>query len=166
MEKSSTKKPKTSTCFLNQFITDLTITTDHFYSAFLEKQGFSVPTTEEEHLKVIQQLEALFTVLKKDKIEEIQKFLEEQAFSKEDKILAVLYIIQYGSLGEKIFDLLDAIQLSVNDSLSFKEIKSSIIPEEFKNTEEILAVLSHHLLATKKPKVIEKLMNRGIDLKP
>ncbi|MCZ0932268.1 MAG: hypothetical protein OXJ52_03840 [Oligoflexia bacterium] len=149
--------------FLNQLIKDHTIIIDHFYNVFLERQGAGIPTEPETHFKANQKLEELFSALKKDKPEEIQKFMEEHSFTKADKILAVLHLIYYGSLNEKIFELMEALSLSVNDSLSFKEIKSSMLPEEFKNKEETVVVLSHHLLATKKPKIIERLMEREID---
>ena len=148
--------------FLNHLKTDLSIIMDHFYAVFLEKQGFSKPTTEEMHLKVNQQISELFNALRKDKPEEIQEFIEGQSLTKADKILALFYIIHYGALSEKIFDLMDGLSLSVNDSLTFKDIKSSLIPNEL-NTEDIVLILSHHLLSTKKIKIIEKLMERDLD---
>ena len=151
--------------FLTQLTQGHNIITDHFYNVFLEKQGAGIPTEPDTHFKATQKIEKFFSALKTDKPEEIQKFMEKHSFTKADKILAILHVIYYGYLEEKVFDLMKALRLSINDSLSFKEIKSSMIPEEFKNTNEPVVILSHHLMALRNPKIIKSLMAEEIDFK-
>ena len=135
---------------------------DHFYIVFSENT--SLHKSPENHFKIQQKISHLLEILKNADLKEIQKFIESQKLSKADKILAVLYTLYYGSSEEKTFDLMKALQVSVNDSLSFKEIKSLWVPESLQNTDGIAIVLSHHLLAANNPLITNKLLEQNIDL--
>ena len=151
--------------FLNHLTTDVNLITDHFYIAFSERQGFSIPTEQSKHFKTLHLLSHWFELLKKGGPEEIHKFMEEYSFTKADKIMTVLYLLHFSPPNETIFDLMKTVRLSVNDSLSFKEIKSSLIPEPFKGKDDKAVILSHHLLATRNPKIIENLIKNEIDFR-
>ena len=148
--------------FLFFLLNDLRLTADHFYNSILKKQGSLVSSPEDE-VKAQGLVMELLRVLKEGRQEEIQKFIEAEQLTKADKILVVLYLIYHGSLKEKIFELMSAVDLSVNDRLSFKDINSVLVPEEFKNKDETAVVLSHHLLALKEPQVMKTLMEEEID---
>ena len=63
---------------------------------------------------------------------------------------------------------MSSIQVSVNDSLSFNELSPIFVPKELKNTTKKAIVLSHHLINSKNPKIIKRLLEQDIDfnLKP
>ena len=143
---------------------------DHFYLFFSKKYmpDKTKIKSKEDHLKIMKQVESMFLLFKEGSREEIQKFIKEQSFSKAEKILAVLEIAHKDSLGEEIFDLMSEIQLSVNESLAFKELGSAFVPQELLNTDETALILSHHLLAGRNIKIIKRLLEQNIDfdLKP
>ena len=141
---------------------------DNFYRFFSNKEKSADKTSPEKHFKIMEQIDRMYKLFKQGSREEIQKFIKDQGFSKVEKILAVLDIVYHGSLEAEIFDLMRAIQISVNDKLSFNELSPEFVPEELRNSKETAIILSHHLLASKKPKIITKLIEQDIDfnLKP
>ena len=149
--------------FLTLFKTQPSIIIDHFYSLFF-KETQEGSNSQENTLKIFQQITSLLEPFKKGQFQEVQQIIDENpSFTKADKIMMALYFIYYGEQNDKVFELLSVLRLSVNDSLSFKEINSSMIPLQLKDTNEIAFVLSHHLLAIKKPSVTKRLMEQDID---
>lgn len=158
--KKITKQPELFYSFANRLKNE-NVLLDHFYSFFSNKENKL--ETQENNLQVIKQVQELFLLLKQGPLEDLQKFIKEQGFSKTEKILAVLYTAYHGYLGAEIFDLMSEINLSVNDSLTFNELNSSFLPQAIQNSKETAVVLSHWLMASKEPEIIERLMEQDID---
>ncbi|MCY4321274.1 MAG: hypothetical protein OXC37_02565, partial [Bdellovibrionaceae bacterium] len=88
---------------------------------------------------------------------------KEQAFTKADKMMVILYLIHHGALEEKIFDLMSALQISVNDSLTFNEIKAVSVSSDKNLKNKQAFILSHHLMGTIKPPIIKALLKKELD---
>ena len=84
-------------------------------------------------------------------------------FTEADKKLALLYILFNKDPGESIFELMEALGLSVNDNLTFQDINSPLIEKDLQNSNEAIAVLSHLLAGTGDPEIIKRLLNTDYD---
>lgn len=129
-----------------------------FTHHFLAKREEITPYEE-----VAPYIDNLLNILNTQSPEKIKKFMLDHNFTESDKKLALLYILFNKNPGESIFELMKALNLSVNDTLSFKDIHSPLIAKDLQNSNEVIAVLSHLLAGTGDPEIIKRLLNTDYD---
>ena len=137
---------------------------DHFFAKLKESENQKSQITPEDQVKYIFYFISNFLqILKNGSPQEIEDFMKAHAFTKSDKMLTMLILISHNYLGEKIFDLMNSSNLSVNDTLALKDINSLLLPEDLKDSHGVIAVLSHHLASTGDRTIVEQLPDKNYD---
>lgn len=153
------------------------VTSYYFYLRFLlTQQKFQehfiaqIPNFKDKNIQLsAEQIEGFhfvsdfLDILNKASVEKIEQFVTDHNFTKADKIIIALVLIFNNRFGERIYDLMEAFGLSVNDTLAFKDINVFFIAEELQNSDNVAIVLSHHLAGTGDPEVLKKLFNTDYD---
>ncbi len=133
---------------------------DHFSNKFQNSNNKFF----ERHIPTMQVIAQFLNLFKNGQIQEIKNFMTEQKFTKSDQILSLTLSLFNNWIGEEVFVLMDSLGLSVNESLPYKNITSQFIQDDFKNSDEMVVVLSHHLAGTGDPRIIKKLLKRDFDI--
>ena len=130
---------------------------DHFFNKFQDSQS------KEAKNSTFAVISVFLTMLKNGSTEAIKEFMLEHHFTRSDKILTVLLLTIDNQLGENIFDLMKSIDLSVNDTLAYRDINSLFIDNTFRHSDHVITVLSHHLASTGDLKIIKRLFDTDYD---
>ncbi len=131
---------------------------DHFFNKF-SKHAVHPTSHRIDEIEIIRINTEFFDALQNESAEKIKAFMEKYGFTKSDKVIIMLVIIFNGWQSDHIFNLIDSLGLSVNDTLNYQDINSPFIKNEFNNSDRVITVLSHHLAGTGDPVMLTRLLN-------
>lgn len=143
-----------------RFLMSQEIVQAHFTSKI--QQGNQQPSPELQ-VKTLHFITNLIQNLREGSPEQIKNFMLDHDFTKPDKIMALLYLIFSNRFGETMLDLIDSLGLSVNDTLKIKDINGLAVNEKWINPEDVIVVLSHHLVNIGDLPLLNRLMNTDYD---
>ena len=133
---------------------------DYFFSKI--QKEYSQPNPEIQ-IQTVHVVSDLLQVLHEGTPQQIKKFMSDHNFTKAEKIIALIPLIFTNRLGEKVLDLMDSLGLSVNETLKIKDISASLAKRGMVNADDVITVLSHHLINTGDLSLLNQLSDAKYD---
>ena len=138
---------------------------DHFFAKFQDALYKKEQLNPEKYMKIFHLLADFSDTLKERPIEKINSFMLRHNFTQTDKLLTMLVLLFNKNLGEESWDWMEALDLSVNDTLVVKNINSLLITEDLKDSNNVITTLAHHLAGTGDSTTLRNLFDANYDPK-